>query len=305
MRRRAFFSILFLCFIAPGAFCAVNVQVTAKAFPSKATLGDEIRLVIQIERPKKFIVDAPSEKINLSPFEVKRVEVSPTQRGENRVQETFTVVLTAFEMGKLKVPAFPILYRTDTGRVERLMTDLVDVEVVSVGKKSTGKEDIRSIKGPVFFDLRFIKDWVCGILAALLTIFLIAKVIRRRNKNKIDPESLLAADDRARLELGRLKKKGYLEERKMKEFYSELSNILRRYFERQYLIVALESTTEELISTLKQKEFNSGAVQKIKEVLEACDLVKFAKYDPPASLASSLEAKVFEILVETKPETTP
>src|SRR4051812_46218219 len=59
-----------------------SVKVTAQAFPSKATIGDEIRLVVDVERPKKWMVDTPSQKLKLDPFEVKRVEVSPVKRGQ-------------------------------------------------------------------------------------------------------------------------------------------------------------------------------------------------------------------------------
>ena len=289
--------------LQPCAYAAVeNVRVTAQAYPSKVTIGDEIRLVIQVERPRKFIVDTPTDKLNLSPFEIKRVEISPVPRGKNRVSEVFTAVLTVFEIGNLKIPAFPVGYHTESGTAKQIMTEPIAVQVASVGKRSTDKDDIRPIKGPEFFDLSFIQRWFLGILAAALAILLVVKIILRRRKKQVDPESLLPAAERARRELERLKIKGYLEERKPKEFYSELSNILRRYFERQHSMIALELTTDEMLLQLKEKPFDRSIVEKIKQVLQDCDLVKFAKYEPPVAWAADLESKILEILEATEPE---
>jgi len=102
--------------------------------------------------------------------------------------------------------------------------------------------------------------------------------------------------------LGGLNKKGFLEEKKLKEFYSEFSDILRRYLERRFGIMALDRTTREILSDLKIGDFSSGLVGKVKEVLESSDLVKFAKFAAPRALAEDLEKKLTEILEETKPE---
>ena len=295
-------SVLFLAaLLAASPVFAQNVSATAKIFSAEATLGDEIRLVLQVERPKKFIIDTPDAKINLSPFEIKRVEVLEAHRGTNRVQETYVLVLTAFELGDLKVPAFAVHYHTDMGKAEQILTDPVDVKIKSVGKKPTDKEDIRPIKGPVKFSLKFIREWLLGCLAAILKVFLIVKIIRRRRKQNLDPESLLLPAERAGKELERLNAKGYLEEQKIKEYYTELSNILRRYFERQHAMIALESTTDEILSELKKKDFVSGVTTDSKDVLQACDLVKFAKEVPSRSLATDLSVKILSIVERTKP----
>jgi len=152
-----------------------EVTVTARAFPEKATLGDEIRLWIQVERPKKFSVLAPTRKVKVSPFEIKSVETSPIARGNNRIRETFILTLTVFELGDLTIPPVPIEVRSDTGHRQTALTDPVHVKIVSVGKKKTDKEDIRPIKGPVSFDLSGFWACVAGILAALLAVFLTIK----------------------------------------------------------------------------------------------------------------------------------
>ena len=103
------------------------------------------------------------------------------------------------------------------------------------------------------------------------------------------------------LELYRLLAKALLNEGKTKEFYSELADILRRYLERRFQIETFESTTFEILRRLKEKEFSSDLIERIKEFLENSDLVKFAKFIPPRSLADRLTGMLRDIVEKTKP----
>jgi len=307
--RRLAMTVIALCLMAGGrpassfSYAATEeVTVTARAFPEKLTLGDEIHFLIQVERPKKYTVQAPSRHAKLSPFEIKAVETSPIVRGKNRIRETFTLTLTVFKLGDLVIPPVPVEILDADGRSDIALTDPVHVQVVSVGKKTTDKDDIRTIKGPVSFNFSAAGAWLMGFLAAALAIFLTVKVILRRRKKIADLESLMPPHERAYLELERLRAKGFLEERKIKEFYSELSDIFRRYLERSFGIAALDGTTREIIAALKQKDFSSVLLGKAKELLENSDLVKFAKFDPPRSLAQNLETRLVEIVEATRPE---
>ncbi len=300
--RRGFLFLFLIFFTFPSFAAPAPVTVTARAVPSKATIGDEIRLLVQVDRPRKYKVSVPSDQLKLDPFEVKRLEKPPFTDGKNRVRETFVLVLTVFELGDLQVPPVMVQYKDESGRGGFLLGPPVAVKVVSVGKKATDKDDIRPIKGPVSLSLNAIRVFVLSLLAVLLTIFLVVKVfLRIKYQRQIDLESRKPPHERVALELGRLWKKEYLEAGKAKEFYSELTDILRRYLERQFQIEALEQTSFEITRSLKEKEFGGEAVSKANELLEQSDLVKFAKFVPPRRRADELAAKLVEFVNETKP----
>lgn len=285
-----------LCLLSAAAWAAGPVDVSVKALPAKVTLGDEIRLLIQVERPKVFSVIPPSNKLDLSPFEIKRVETSPDRRGQNRVRETFVLTLTVFQLGDLKIPSVPVEYQDSSGRRKTLMTEPVAVKVVSVGRRVSDKDDIRTIKGPVAFGWMRWLGWFLAACALLLAAGLCVRLIRRRMKNAVDPESLKPPHERALLELGRLKEKDLLSHDNQKEFYSELADILRRYLERRFGVEAFECTTPEILSAMRKKTLDAGIIKKARQVFEQSDLVKFAKYLPPRSLADDLEAAIREIV---------
>ena len=152
-------------------------------------------------------------------------------------------------------------------------------------------------------DTRTAQVLVLSVLVLALFVTLAIKVIlRRRHKAPLDPESLKPAHERAMLELGRLEARALLNEGKVKEFYSELADILRRYLDRRFQMETLELTTFEILKGLKEKEFDAGLTEKIKELLEHSDLVKFAKFIPPCSAADTMTGHLKEAVEKTLPQ---
>jgi hypothetical protein len=65
-----------------------------------------------------------------------------------------------------------------------------------------------------------------------------------------------------------------------KEYYSELTDILRMYIEQQFDIHAAEMTTDEILFNMKPIDINRKVVNKLSDILMIADLVKFAKAFP-------------------------
>lgn len=289
--------------VFPPAAHAAAVDVTAKALQDHVTVGDEIRLVIQVERPRSFEAYPPAPDTNVKPFELKRVEAVPTLEGKNRIRQTFVAVLTIFELGDFKIPPIPIAYADASGHEGKVWTDPVPIKVASIGGVPEKDGKLHPIKGPVSLRLAALRNWIFGALAFILAVLLAALiVIRRRKKTDDDMESRLPAHERAHLEFERLKKSGLLGEGRLKEFYSGLSDILRRYLERRFKVAAIDLTTAEILSAMKELELPADAREKAKDVLENADLVKFAKYSPSRAITERVEEELLQVVDSTKPE---
>ncbi len=300
---KKFFLLTFFIFalqqssIADGLF-----QVKTRAWPTKITIGDEIKLSVQISHPRNFSIVTPSPKTSVASFEIKSVAAASSRDVGEMVEQTFVLKLTVFQLGEQQIPPFPVYFTDPGGRSGQVWTEPVSIKVVSVIKNPKEKTDIRPIKGPISFDLTALRTLILALLDLMLIIWLIVKIVlRRRNKKLIDLESLKPPHERAMLELGRLQGKALLSDGKVKEFYSELADILRRYLERRFQVETLELTTFEIVKTLKEKEFSSDLIEKIKELLESSDLVKFAKYVPPRSWEERLTGILSNIVEKTKP----
>ncbi len=293
--------LLFFTFFGNNSW-ADSVNVKARAWPTQIKIGDEIKLSIQIEYPRNFSIKPLSFKTPVAPFEIKNVEMaSPRETGPS-AQQTFLVKLTVFQLGDLQIPPLPVNFTDPDGHPGQAWTEPLRVKVSSVIKNPKEKAELRPIKGPLSLDTTALRELILGTLAFFLTVWLIVKVfLRRQNKKLLDLESLLPPHQRATLELDRLLAKAMLNEGKVKEFYSELADILRRYLERRFKVETLELTTFEILQHLKEKEFSSDLAQKIKEILENSDLVKFAKFIPPRSLADQLVGSLRDLVDRTKP----
>ncbi len=291
-----------VCSLPAQAADRAPITLETKLLKDKIQIGDEFKLYILVDRPRKVTVSAPDPKVNIKPFEIKSVQLSPVKKGQNRIQETYILTMTVFELGDLKIPPITMPYQVEAGDAGEARTEPVSLKVNSVGAKITDKDDIRPIKGPVSIGMTRFWTWVMGLLAGALLVFLIIKIVLRKIKEMGSAESRKPAHERVLIEIKRLKDKGYLEEKKYKEFYSELSDVLRLYLERTFKVEALERTTSELLEELKQKRFEATPLSQMKQVLEETDLIKFAKFIPDHNTAARLEGLILTIVDEIKPK---
>ena len=108
----------------------------------------------------------------------------------------------------------------------------------------------------------------------------------------------------ALLQLDELESKGLWQQGEVKQFYSEATEIVRRYFERRYNILALEMTTGEVMEQLKRCAMSDGIFTSVQNFLTDADLVKFAKHYPVASENERIIPTARDIVESTTPAVT-
>ena len=116
-----------------------------------------------------------------------------------------------------------------------------------------------------------------AMFAALLALviaalwFAIRSAVRRVKEHRMSPI------ERAWVELDRLLKKGLPGRGRYKDFYVELTQLVRRYVQRQHGLKAPHLTTEEFFEVARNSPtFPKGALNELIEFMEKADLVKFA-----------------------------
>lgn len=155
-------------------------------------------------------------------------------------------------------------------------------------------DDIRDIKGPVYFLTNYLPYIIIVSIAILIALFFffrfLFKKIRKSRTDRareIKPPHIIAYEALEALKARNLPAQG-----KVKEYYYELSCIARRYIENRWSVRAPEMTTEEFLFMLKDSDnFSAPHKNLLKEFLNLCDIVKFAKYGPvPDEIDSSFDA---------------
>ncbi|MDD5477471.1 MAG: hypothetical protein PHG87_04620 [Candidatus Omnitrophica bacterium] len=163
-------------------------------------------------------------------------------------------------------------------------------------------ETLRDIKGPLSLNSRLNFLLLLGILVFIAILVLLFIFLSRRKK----PPAILPkrpAHTSAYEQLEKLKAKDLIRQARFKEYYSEISDIIRHYLENRFLLKAPEMTTEEFLFYVRDYgRLDRGHKILLKEFLLACDLVKFAKYVPPIEEMDAIFLSAKKLVDETKEE---
>jgi cbb3-type cytochrome oxidase subunit 3 len=157
-------------------------------------------------------------------------------------------------------------------------TDSIRVEVADVVVDTT-QQKLYPIKPSVAVSSGFTMPAWAWWLLAFIAIALIVYFFFRRKKKKQAEAQKLPPYEQAIFELKKLDDSHLLEQREIKEYYSQLSLAVRKYLDEEVYDRALESTTGELILYLETQK-NAGNlkiddeyIEKLKKILQRADPV--------------------------------
>ena len=149
--------------------------------------------------------------------------------------------------------------------------------------------DILDIASIVVTPWKVILAAVAFIFLLLLVTLLVRALVRfiRRRRNQIQEERL-SPSELFLLETRRLDQQKLLEKGHIRKYYFFLSEALRRYLGSQFGILALDETTEEILSDLSSIEtFPPDARRGVGDFLARADHVKFADLKPSSAEAAA------------------
>ena len=163
-------------------------------------------------------------------------------------------------------------------------------------------EEIRDVRPPVDFPPNYTFLFLClGVLIAAGLFHLYKYWSLHTRKKGAAPAIILSPWDAAFQRLNELRRKDLPGLGKTKEYFSELSFITRLYIEERFNIRAPDMTTEEFLLSLKRSpQLNERQKDLLKDFLNSCDMVKFAKYGPTESEIENSFQFVKKFIDETK-----
>ena len=182
-------------------------------------------------------------------------------------------VITAWDSGSY---FFPSIAFSENSKTQAL---LLNVKTIILAEDAELKDIKQPIEEPIGWS--DIWPWLLGILILSLIIFIVKKYIFNKNKPSIiiKPKVIIAADISALKELNALEKAKIWQEGNVKEYHSQLSEIIIRYTENRFQFIALELTTDEILQELKSI-LSDYQLNNLSTLLQRADLAKFAKSKP-------------------------
>ncbi|NER14343.1 hypothetical protein GWK08_12895 [Leptobacterium flavescens] len=293
---------MFLFLISTLAYSQSEPTVSSKIDSTTIKIGERINFEINVEADSTSVVVFP-EGQTFNPLEVIESTID-TFRNNDRFQLIKKYGLTQFDSGYYKLPSQQILINDKSYYTDSLRIRVNDVAV------DTTKQKMYDIKELVEVD-RSSTGWMSYLFWILISLIIIGGllywfVFRKKPLTEEEKVALLPPYDRALLELKKLEESKYLIQSEYKQYYSELTDIVRSYIEEDVNISALESTTDELILKLEMLKdsgslnIDESTIKQFKNVLQTADLVKFAKSKPDTKVAETDRLSIEQIVIKTK-----
>lgn len=263
-------------YLFPFTIFAQKVRV--KADTTNIRIGEQFEYQITVGDTANVIIPKLE---GITGLEI--VEDLPLDTVKNNLFKKY--ILTGFDSGAFYIPSQQIFIRN-----RAFITDsiLINVATVAVDTLQQRMFPIKSIQSEpwVFDDFKPYLIWV--VLSILLIAALIIYLRTRKKKESLEKAVIptIPAFEEAIAKLKELDEKLLWQNNRIKEYYTELTEILQNYLGKDVEIPTQELTSSEIIELVKTQnktrhlEIEQHTFKNLHLVLKNADLVKFAKSKP-------------------------
>jgi len=277
------------------------VSVGAKLLPRPKrdlTVGDRFKLELVVKHHRNTKVGEPFSP-SLDPFMILDRK-SVTRYAGDTIVDIHTLTMAAFATGEPKIPPFVVPYPAE-GEVLAAASDSIPVKVASV--MPADMKDINDLKPQIQFP-NFLPIWIMlGILAAAGLGYLGWRLYRRYRRIKLYGAPLPDPWDEALAALDKVPADDWLASGLFKRYYYTVSEVLKRYLTRRFNFPALDQTTTEILRSMKAAK--TPEREGFGDFFQRADMVKYAKFVPPATEAAAVLPAARELVQATTPKPEP
>lgn len=261
-----------------------NASVKAVLDSQQILIGDQINLDLTATFNDGVSVAWPVFKDTITgQLEIIQSSIPDTvkkETGEIVIHQR--LVITSFDTGFIVLPPVHFVFNEDSAQMLSTEPLLVFVSDIPVEMEA----DIKDIKERL--DVPY--NWKKLLMWALIILTILGLIIGgilywNKHRKQVEvpaarPKPKRPAHEIALEKLEALRQKKLWQNDQTKEFYIELSDIIREYIEFRFDVLALEMTTDETVSALQLKGVVEQQIGSLKQMLQMADLAKFAKYKP-------------------------
>ena len=295
MKKQLFYLLLFISTIGFTQKPMIKVEIDT----TNIRIGEQFNLQISVDEIQNVIIP----KLELKGLEI--IDSTKIDTIKNSLIRRY--VLTGFDSGSFYIPQQQIFVKNQAFLTDSL---LVNVATIAIDTTKVKKFPIKSIKSePYTFDDFKIYIYLLIAALAIISFWIYWFVVRKEKENEEEATyKALPPYEEAIYRLNELDEKLLWQNNKIKEYYSELTEIIRGYIERELKVPALENTTDEVLDMLKDFkdsetiQTSKETLKKLKELLREADLVKFAKSKPLANEIEEDRKDAEEIISNLTPK---
>jgi len=294
--------ILVLLFITENF--AQPVSVLASVDSSDYLIGDYINYSLEVIADKNVQIISPFIRDSLKEVEIIR-ELEPFKsETENGKSTTYLFTLSYYDSGSVTIPPIAVNYKiSGDDEAKVLLSNPVTFIVHTLPVEQ--QAEIKDVKEPLTIPL----DWKFILLVAFIVLIIFAAAVffylRYKKKKSMLPVKKkiikIPAHVKALTALDNLDREQLWQKGHVKEYHSNITGIVRNYFEERFNLPALELTTTEQMQQLNRVSSAKKIIDETEQFLKNADLVKFAKFIPIASVNAEMMKQAKDIVNKTIP----
>ena len=284
-----------------------QVSVEAKIDSLEMVIGQQTDVTVTVTAKEGDQVEFP----NFKPLQqiipgVEIVESGPmTTSGKSDgsclFQRNYT--LTSFDGKLYYLPPFAVKVNGKEYKSKSLALKVLEIEVDTTNvDKFFGPKDVQD--NPFSWQEWSVIFWLSLIMLAMISITYYLYLRLRDNKPivaKIRIIKRLLPHQKAMKEIEAIKADKMVTSENQKEYYTKLTDTLRKYIEERYGFRAMEMTSSEIIDRLTETQ-DSQALDELRLLFNTADLVKFAKYSTLINENDMNLVNAIEFINKTKVE---
>ncbi|MBF0537220.1 MAG: hypothetical protein HQL03_03100 [Nitrospirae bacterium] len=286
--------------IRPATVRSDPINIRAYVDRGVVFTGETIAYSVEVEGTKGVELQFPAYSTGSDNLTI--VDEDTPQSGFLNKSTIKRYRLRSYTPGTYKLPPATVKYKSQPSKdYTEAKTNELTIEVKSA-QKETAATDIKDIK-----DLEGTKPpWpyvITGALAlAIAAIVLYLIRLKRARQGHLGQPPQRTAHELAYEALERLRTGTLLQDGLLKEYFSELSAIVRHYIEDRFLLKAPEMTTEEFLLKMREaQQLSPSQKALLRDFLQRCDMVKFARYGPTQEEIQESFDAARRLVDETRP----
>ena len=265
-----------------------DVKVTVETQPDAVDPGRDFFVTLTLSAPAGQSVELPDLRTRFQGFQVAEdFTEDPLKAADGST--------TLVSRWRLVPEPMARKYRLAPFVINNFYTSPVLFEPPPKREAVTGEMEIAPKRDLPPLSWKLVLSALCLVLSACGIGCLVWLIVRKiRTMVRIHRMSPI---ERAMYELEQLLKKGLPGRGFYKDFYVELTMVVRRYIERRHAVRAPNLTTDEFLRAARENPaFTREAIAELKNFLESADMVKFAGVEATPEMADAATGKARDYL---------
>lgn len=289
------------------------VTLQAQVDSTMLMIGDQTRLHLEVNADESDKVQFPlySEYIVPDLLIAEQTKVDTVREKGGRMRMSQDLMLTSFKDSLFYVQPLPFVVNGDTQyTAEGFSLNVIQPFDLDSVNAYDGIMDIKDIERAPIYWAAIWWSLAAFVLLALLAVggyylyLYLAKRYRKDETEEVNPDLLRPCEEVAMEKLEKIREEKVWQEGRTKDYFTELTDVLREYIARRYDVQSQEKTSDETLEAvrpiLKAADLQDTYTQ-LQKTLRLADLVKFAKWQTTPDENEIALRQAFHFVEDTKP----